>query len=112
MRASVSGALLLWDRSSGEGPKTTTISPHVQRSCRTKEASYTLGVRMIRPSRRLSWICLLILFDLSRQKGTLPTEEEREHLRQCGECERILEVFARQFTKLEKASEGKPEDAA
>ena len=54
----------------------------------------------------------LRLFDLARQTRIPPTLEEREHLRQCEECERILEVFARRFTKLEKESDGKPDDAA
>jgi len=54
----------------------------------------------------------LRLFDLSRQKGTHPTEEERQHLRQCDECERIIEVFARQFTRVERGPNDKLRDAA
>ena len=51
----------------------------------------------------------LRLFDLARHSRFEITEEERKHLRECEECERILEVFARQFNK---PSINKPEDAA
>ena len=50
----------------------------------------------------------LRLFDLARQEQTQPTEKEREHLRECEHCIRILEVFTRQFGKPSK----KPGDAA
>jgi hypothetical protein len=51
----------------------------------------------------------LRLFDLARQSGNPMSDEEREHLRACEECQRILQVFARQ--RFDKPIE-KPEDAA
>ena len=51
----------------------------------------------------------LRLFDLARNSGPQITEEETQHLRQCEECQRVLEVFARQF---HKPPIKKPEDAA
>jgi hypothetical protein len=50
----------------------------------------------------------LRLFDLARQRGNKPTENELEHLRVCEECPQIIEVFARQFGK----PSSKPDDAA
>ena len=45
----------------------------------------------------------LRLFDLSqaeeRQSGFQLSEEEQQHLRECEECQDILAVFARQFSK-------------
>jgi hypothetical protein len=41
----------------------------------------------------------LRLFDIGRASGFPATEEEKMHLRDCEECSRILEVFARQFEK-------------
>jgi len=38
----------------------------------------------------------LRLFDISRQSGQPMTEQETQHLRACEECQRMLEVFARQ----------------
>jgi hypothetical protein len=53
----------------------------------------------------------LRLFDLARHKtrGLQPTEVELQHLRTCEECQQVLEVFTRQFSKQ---SHNKPEDAA
>jgi predicted anti-sigma-YlaC factor YlaD len=51
----------------------------------------------------------LRLFDLARQSGNQASEIEQEHLQQCEECSRIIEVFARQFNKTPKHM---PEDAA
>ena len=52
------------------------------------------GTDHIRPLR---------LFDLSQaeedQSGFQLTEEEKQHLRNCEECQDILAVFARQFGK-------------
>jgi hypothetical protein len=42
----------------------------------------------------------LRLFDIARESGSQPTEEERKHIRECDECAHIIEVFARQFNKL------------
>ena len=53
----------------------------------------------------------LRLFDLARKARRLTTEEESEHLRQCEECEGIIAVFARQFPKVERKPNDKPEDA-
>jgi hypothetical protein len=50
----------------------------------------------------------LRLFDLARH-GNQATENEQEHLQRCEECPRIIEVFARQFSK---PTTEKPEDAA
>ena len=42
----------------------------------------------------------LRLFDLSQaESGFQLSEEERQHLRGCEECQDILAVFARQFSK-------------
>jgi hypothetical protein len=38
----------------------------------------------------------LRLFDIARQSGPPLTEQERQHLRECDECKRIVETFARQ----------------
>jgi hypothetical protein len=38
----------------------------------------------------------LRLFDIARQSGRPVTEHEKQHLRSCDSCQRILEVFARQ----------------
>ena len=51
----------------------------------------------------------LRLFDLARDYGWEITSQERTHLQQCEECQRIIEVFARQFAK---PASKKPEDAA
>jgi hypothetical protein len=50
----------------------------------------------------------LRLFDLARKSGTQLTDIEKQHLRDCEECPRILEVFARQFGKRTE----QPGDAA
>ena len=52
----------------------------------------------------------LRLFDLGRESGAPITEQERTHLRDCTECEHIIEVFARQFEKPNPKS--KSNDAA
>jgi len=56
------------------------------------------------------------LFDLSqaevRKKGFEPDEEEKQHLRECDQCQRILEVFARQFNAPWRPQSGKTGDAA
>jgi hypothetical protein len=54
----------------------------------------------------------LRLFDLARQSGNQSTGKENEHLRTCEECQRIVEVFARQFDKKWIGQKNKPEDAA
>jgi predicted anti-sigma-YlaC factor YlaD len=46
----------------------------------------------------------LRLFDLARQRGTEPDEKEDGHLRQCEECRRVFEVFARQFSESGRAA--------
>jgi len=51
----------------------------------------------------------LRLFDLARHSRFEITEQERKHLNECEECQRVLDVFARQFTK---PLINKPEDAA
>jgi hypothetical protein len=51
----------------------------------------------------------LRLFDLARHSRFEITEEERKHLGQCEECQSVLEVFTRQFTK---PSIDQPKDAA
>lgn len=50
------------------------------------------------------------LFDLS-QGSAKASEDEKLHVRECEECERIVAVLARQFT-LEDPPIGKPENAA
>lgn len=52
----------------------------------------------------------LRLFDIARQGGSPIVDEERNHLGGCEECQRILAVFVRQFTKLWGTNE--PGDAA
>ena len=51
----------------------------------------------------------LRLFDLARDGENKATEIERAHLLACKECQPILDVFVRQFSKPTK---DKPEDAA
>jgi hypothetical protein len=51
----------------------------------------------------------LRLFDLARHSRFEITDEEKEHLHECEECQSILDVFARQFTEPPTS---KPEDAA
>jgi hypothetical protein len=51
----------------------------------------------------------LRLFDLARNGGSQITEEERTHLRECEDCQRILAVFIRQ---LVKPTQEKPWDSA
>jgi hypothetical protein len=51
----------------------------------------------------------LRLFDLARFGENKATDIERAHLLACEECQPILEVFARQFSKPTKE---KPKDAA
>jgi hypothetical protein len=51
----------------------------------------------------------LRLFDLARNRGPQLTDKEGEHLRDCQECQWILEVFMRQFSKPPK---DKPKEAA
>ena len=57
----------------------------------------------------------LRLFDLSqaevRHSGFELTSEEKQHLRGCEQCQQIVAVFARQFSK-QKPPHDKPEDAA
>ena len=51
----------------------------------------------------------LRLFDLARFGENKATDLEKAHLLACEECQPILEVFARQFSKPTKE---KPKDAA
>jgi hypothetical protein len=51
----------------------------------------------------------LRLFDLAWNGGSKITAEERKHLHECEDCENMLEVFARLFTK---PSNPYPGDAA
>jgi hypothetical protein len=51
----------------------------------------------------------LRLFDLARYGQNQATDLEKAHLLACEECQPILEVFARQFSKPTKE---KPKDAA
>ena len=57
----------------------------------------------------------LRLFDLSqvesRHTDFKLTSEEEEHFRRCAECQHVLSVFARQFSK-DRPSNDKPGDAA
>ncbi len=52
-------------------------------------------------------IKLLRLFDLSRVEARVSgfqlNEEEKQHLRGCEECQHVLEVFARQFSKKSRS---------
>jgi hypothetical protein len=52
------------------------------------------------------------LFDIARSSGRPLNETENEHLRRCEACQRILEVFARQFGKAWKPPQDKAGDAA
>ncbi len=49
----------------------------------------------------------LRLFDLAWNGGSKITDEEKQHLRECEDCQSLLEVFARRLTKPTK-----PEDRA
>jgi hypothetical protein len=51
----------------------------------------------------------LRLFDLARESGAKSTEEERKHLHECEQCQSIVRVFGRQFSKPPNE---KPGDAA
>ena len=51
----------------------------------------------------------LRLFDLARFGESKATDAERAHILACEECQPILEVFVRQFSKPTK---DKPNDAA
>jgi hypothetical protein len=52
----------------------------------------------------------LRLFDIGRDSGSPSSDQEKEHLRQCEECQRIVEVFARQFGKSFRPPPAKPND--
>lgn len=54
----------------------------------------------------------LRLFDIARDSGHPITDEERVHLRECAECQHIIEVFARQFDKPFRQPARKDNDAA
>jgi hypothetical protein len=55
----------------------------------------------------------LRLLAIAQESGPLPPNDaEREHLRQCEECQHLLEVFARQFTQPGRGPKDMPEDAA
>ena len=54
----------------------------------------------------------LRLYDLARDEQSQITEEERTHLRECEECQRILAVFAREFTQPGRRPKDLPGDAA
>jgi hypothetical protein len=54
----------------------------------------------------------LRLFDIGRETGLPLSDEERTHLRECLECQHIVEVFARQFEKPLRPSQQKKGDAA
>jgi hypothetical protein len=54
----------------------------------------------------------LRLYDLARDGQSQITEEERSHLRECEECQRILAVFAREFTQPGRRPKDIPGDAA
>jgi hypothetical protein len=57
----------------------------------------------------------LRLFDLSQAESLndvpLLSEEEKQHLRDCDECQHVLQVFARQFTR-QRPPHDEPKDAA
>jgi hypothetical protein len=57
----------------------------------------------------------LRLFELSQAetmgRGAPLNEEEKQHLRECDECQQVLQVFARQFTS-QRLPHNKPKDAA
>ena len=44
------------------------------------------------------------LFDISQGTGK-PTEDEKQHVRDCSECQTVIAIFARQFS-----SENPPKD--
>jgi hypothetical protein len=54
----------------------------------------------------------LRLFNLARGNGAQIIAEERKHLRECEECQPVLEVFVRQFNRSWIETNDKPEDAA
>ncbi len=54
----------------------------------------------------------LRLFDLARLNDFRLNEDEKTHLHECSECERVLEVFARQFNKPWHQLKIRPDDAA
>jgi hypothetical protein len=54
----------------------------------------------------------LRLFDIGRHSGLSIAEEEKQHLRECTECQQIVEVFARQFEKPVRPPVRKDNDAA
>jgi hypothetical protein len=54
----------------------------------------------------------LRLFDIARDSGSPTTDEEKTHLRECVECQHIIEVFARQFEKPLRPRTRKDNDAA
>jgi len=56
----------------------------------------------------------LRLFDIARGSGQPITNEEKKHITDCAECQRIIEVFARQFDKLSQnpPAKAKSNDAA
>jgi hypothetical protein len=51
----------------------------------------------------------LRLLDVARNRGPQLINKERDHLRGCKECQWVLEVFVRQFSKPPL---NKPKDAA
>ncbi len=53
----------------------------------------------------------LRLFDLS-QGNVKATEDEKQHVAQCEECQTVIAIFARQFTPKNPLSKSKPENAA
>jgi hypothetical protein len=50
------------------------------------------------------------LFDISQGKGK-PSEAEREHVRNCGECQTVIAIFVRQFGSHDPSKDN-PENAA
>jgi hypothetical protein len=66
-------------------------------------------------AREMDHIKPLRLFDLSqaekRENGFQLNKEERQHLHECEECQQVLLVFARQFSK-KRPPYDRPEDAA
>jgi len=64
----------------------------------------TAGSEHIEPPRLLA---------IAQENRSLPpNDEEKEHLRQCEECENILAVFARQFTQPGREPKDVPGNAA
>jgi hypothetical protein len=57
----------------------------------------------------------LRLFDLSQAESLSSVaslnQEEKQHLRDCDECQHVLQVFARQFSP-QRPPHDKPKDAA